>query len=128
ASLVFTLLVVAVALALDASESTDERSLLAAIGAPPAIRRSIVTWQAFLLPALGALVAVPIGLLVSWAVLSDQADAGGPGREVAVQIPWLTGGLLLLAVPLATAAATWLGAVIRGRRRRDLAALTLAAD
>lgn len=57
-SLLFTLLVVAIALALDASESGDERALLAAIGAPPKVRRSIVAWQAFLLPALAAVVAV----------------------------------------------------------------------
>lgn len=128
ASLLFTLLVVAIALALDASESGDERALLAAIGAPPAVRRSIVAWQAFLLPALGALVAVPAGLLVSFAVLSDRGDISGPARGVAVQVPWGAIALLLVAVPLATAALTWLGVAVRGRRRHDLAALSLAAD
>lgn len=128
ASLLFTLLVVAIALALDASESGDERALLAAIGAPPAVRRSIVAWQAFLLPALGALVAVPAGLLVSFAVLSDRSDTFGPARGVAVQVPWGAIALLLVAVPLATAALAWLGAAARGRRREDLAAFGLAAD
>jgi putative ABC transport system permease protein len=128
ASLLFTLLVVALALALDASESGNERALLAAIGAPPAVRRSIVAWQAFLLPALGALVAVPAGLLATFAVLSDRSDTTGPARGVAVQVPWAAIALLLVAVPLATAGLTWLGAALRGRRREDLAAFSLAAD
>jgi hypothetical protein len=33
-----------------------------------------------------------------------------------------------VAVPLATAALTWLGVAVRGLRRHDLAALSLAAD
>jgi putative ABC transport system permease protein len=128
ASLLFTLLVVIIALALDASESSDERALLAAIGAPPAVRRSIVAWQAFLLPALGALVAVPAGLLVSFAVLSDRGDISGPARGVAVQVPWGAIALLLVAVPLVTAGLTWIATALRGRHRHDLAALSLAAD
>ena len=128
ASLVFTLLVVAVALALDASESADERALLAAIGAPPSVRRSIVAWQAFLLPALGALVAVPAGMLVAWAVVSPERELDAAAREVGVEIPWAAAALLLLAVPLATAAITWAGAALRGRRRHDLSSLSLAAD
>ncbi len=127
ASLVFTLLVVAAALALDATESADERSLLAAIGAPPRVRRSIAAWQAFLLPALGALVAVPIGMVVSYAVLSRRPPADA-SREVAVQLPWATAALLLIVVPLATAGITWLAAALQGRRRRDLATMALAAD
>jgi putative ABC transport system permease protein len=128
ASLLFTLLVVAIALALDASESADERALLSAIGAPPAVRRSIVAWQAFLLPALAALVAVPVGLVVSYAVLSNDDGWSGPAQDVAVQVPWGAMALLLLAVPLATAGCTWVGAALRGRRRRDMAALSLGGD
>ena len=127
-SLLFTLLVVAIALALDASESGDERALLAAIGAPPKVRRSIVAWQAFLLPALAAVVAVPAGLLVAYAVVSVRTELDGPARDVAVQVPWGAMALVLLLVPLATAALTWVGAALRGRRRRDLSTLTLAAD
>ncbi|HET6664728.1 MAG TPA: FtsX-like permease family protein [Acidimicrobiales bacterium] len=128
ASLLFTLLVVVIALALDASESSDERALLAASGAPPAVRRSIEAWQAFLLPALGALVAVPAGLLVSFAVLSDRGDISGPARGVAVQVPSGAIALLLVAVPLVTAGLTWIATALRGRHRHDLAALSLAAD
>jgi putative ABC transport system permease protein len=127
-SLLFTLLVVAIALALDASESSDERALLAAVGAPPKVRRSIVAWQAFLLPALAAVVAVPAGLLVAYAVVSVRRELSGPAADVPVQVPWVAMVLLLLVVPLATAAVTWVGAAVRGRRRRDLSTLTLAAD
>jgi len=127
-SLLFTLLVVAIALALDASESGDERALLAAIGAPPKVRRSIVAWQAFLLPALAAVVAVPAGLLVVFAVVSVERELDGPAANVGVQVPWGAMALLLVVVPLATAGLTWVGAAIRGRRRRDLSTLTLAAE
>jgi hypothetical protein len=127
-SLLFTLLVVAIALALDASESGDERALLAAIGAPHKVRRSIVAWQAFLLPALAAVVAVPAGLLVAYAVVSVERELSPPASDVAVQVPWGAMVLLLVVVPLATAAVTWVGAAVRGRRRRDLSTLTLAAD
>lgn len=127
-SLLFTLLVVAIALALDASESGDERALLAAIGAPPKVRRSIVAWQAFLLPALAAVVAVPAGLLGAYAVVSVRRELDGPARDVAVQVPWGAMALVLVVVPLATAALTWVGAALRGRRRRDLSTHTLAAD
>jgi hypothetical protein len=127
-SLLFTLLVVAIALALDASESGDERALLAAIGAPPRVRRSIVAWQAFLLPALAAVVAVPAALLVVYAVVSVERELSGPSADVAVQVPWGAMALVLVVVPLATAGFTWIGAAVRGRRRRDLSTLTLAAD
>jgi hypothetical protein len=61
-------------------------------------------------------------------VLSDRSDTTGPARGVAVQVPWGAIALLLVAVPLATAGLTWLGAALRGRRREDLAAFSLAAD
>jgi hypothetical protein len=87
-----------------------------------------VAWQAFLLPALAAVVAVPAGLLVAYAVVSVERELSPPASDVAVQVPWGAMVLLLVVVPLATAAVTWVGAVVRGRRRRDLSTLTLAAD
>ncbi|HYZ97201.1 MAG TPA: hypothetical protein VE575_00535 [Acidimicrobiales bacterium] len=87
-----------------------------------------MAWQAFLLPALGALVAVPAGMLVAWAVVSPERELDAAAREVGVEIPWAAAALLLLAVPLATAAITWAGAALRGRRRHDLSSLSLAAD
>jgi hypothetical protein len=47
---------------------------------------------------------------------------------VAVQVPWGAMALLLVAVPVATAGLAWTGSALRGRRRHDLAALSLSTD
>ena len=111
-----------------AAENPGMARVRSTYGAPPKIQRSIVAWQAFLLPVLAAIVAVPAGLLVAYAVVSVRTGLDGPARDVAVQVPWGAMALVLLLVPLATAAVTWVGAALRGRRRRDLSTLTLAAD
>ncbi len=121
--LAFTLLVVAIALALSAAESRDERALLAAIGAPPSIRRSTAAWQAGLLPGIAMLVAVPGGIAVAPLMVS------GVGLST---IPWLHLAAVAVGIPLASATAAWLGTAITTHRRsirpRDLSPLALAVD
>ena len=122
--LAFTLLVVAVALSLTSAESRDDRALLDAIGAPPRVRQSIIAWQAGLLPALAMVLAVPGGVAVSFAF-----TAGDVAKSAAdFRIPWVTVTLLGLGVPLISAAVAWLVSSLGGHRRRDLAALALAAE
>lgn len=122
--LVFTLLIVAVALSLAAAETRDERALLDAVGASPSVRRSIVAWQAGLLPGLAMLLAVPGGLAVALAL-----TVGDPFRAVEdFRIPWVTVTLLGLGVPLVSAAVAWLATSVTARRHRDLSTLALAAD
>jgi hypothetical protein len=113
ASLLFTLLVGTFALALTAAESRDERALLEAVGAPPAVRRSLAAWQALLLPALATLLAVPGALALSYVLFRHEADAG-------FRIPWLAVALLVVSLPLASAGLTWLGTALIGRKPRDL--------
>lgn len=122
-SLAFTLLIVAVALALTSAESREERALLDAMGAPPKVRRSITTWQAGLLPAMAVVLAVPGGLAVLFAA-GDRSDPTGIG----MQVPWLALAMLGIGVPLVSAAVAWLGASLTGRHRHDLSAIALASD
>jgi hypothetical protein len=121
--LVFTLLVVAVALALTAAESRDEADLLAALGAPPRVRRSVTGWQAGLLPLAGTLIGVPLGLGAAAAMVWAGPVDGGTGALV---VPWALLVVLLVAVPLASGlGARALAAVAVGRRARTAATLAL---
>lgn len=122
--LVFTLLVVAVALALNAAETREEGALLAALGAPPRVRRSVTGWQATLLPLTGMLVGVPLGLASAVAMtlcVPVEERTGG------LVVPWALMAVLLVGVPLVSGLAARIVAAIGGRRRPALAA-TLALD
>ncbi|HKE72835.1 MAG TPA: FtsX-like permease family protein [Acidimicrobiales bacterium] len=110
--LVFTLLVVAVALALTAAENRDESDLLAALGAPPRVRRSVTGWQAALLPLAGTAIGVPLGLAAAVAMVWAGPDNHG---TAGLAVPWGVVAALLLVVP----AASGLGA-------RAVAALAVA--
>jgi putative ABC transport system permease protein len=112
--LVFTLLVVAVALALSAAESRDESDLLAALGAPPRVRRSVTGWQAALLPLAGTAIGVPLGLAAAAAMVWAGPHNHGAGGLV---VPWGVMVALLLVVPTASGlGARAVAAVAVGRR------------
>jgi putative ABC transport system permease protein len=121
----FTLIVVAVGLALNAAESRDERDLLAALGAPPRVQRSVTAWQALLLPLAGAAVGAPLGVACAAAVRVARSAAEDVPAHLSV--PWVGMALLLVAVPVASAVAARLAATIAGLRRPDLAP-SLAGD
>jgi uncharacterized RDD family membrane protein YckC len=127
ASLLVTLAVVAVALALTAAESSDENRLLEAIGSPPSIRRSVSAWQALLLPAMAVTLAVPIALVVAAALLGDDGGGTRTGPSHVI-VPWLTVAAVVVLLPLASGAVTWVGATVTGRRRHDLAAAVAGGD
>ncbi|CAN5821544.1 hypothetical protein BH24ACT3_BH24ACT3_00120 [soil metagenome] len=114
ATFLFTLGVVAAALALTAAETRDEHAVLEALGAPPAVRRSVLAWQAFLLPLLAMALAVPLGMGVAFAVLSARDDGA------AVQVPWSTLAGLLIVVPLLSAVVVRVASGLSGRRFRGL--------
>ncbi|MEY4607041.1 MAG: hypothetical protein RLY45_1801, partial [Actinomycetota bacterium] len=98
-----TLIIVAIGLALSAIESRDERDVLAAVGAPPRVVRSIASRKAFLLSFTGALIAVPAGLLPVLVVLVATDRSNLPLSQL-VDIPWLTVTALVVGVPLVASA------------------------
>jgi putative ABC transport system permease protein len=98
------LALVAVAIALAAAESRSDLRTLAAIGAGAATRRSLAAGRAALLAGLGAILAVPVGLVPAGAILLRVND-------VPLAVPWVTVGVVVLLVP---ALATF-GAVLLAR-------------
>jgi putative ABC transport system permease protein len=113
--LAFTLLVVAVTLALNAAESRDERALLRAIGAPPRVERVSRAWEATLLPAMAMVVAVPLGLASALTVI-----AVGGGGAYRATVPWLVVATLLVAVPVVSGGVTRLVTAVAGRLGRSV--------
>jgi putative ABC transport system permease protein len=93
ASLPLGLAILAVAVALVASESRRSHQILAAIGAGPLAHRKIVAATAALLGGMAALLAVPAGFLPA-AVVQSASQTGRP-----VVFPWTTAAIVVLVVP-----------------------------
>ena len=122
--LLVTLAVVAVALALDAAESRDEQALLAALGASPRVQRATTAWRAAMLPLVGMVVAVPLGLAAGAATVAAVGSTSA--RRT---VPWLLVTLLLVAVPVLSGLLARLAAAVAGRfGRRPALGAALAAD
>jgi putative ABC transport system permease protein len=93
-SALVALAIVAVAVALLATESHRDHAIMVAVGAEPRIRRSVVGAMAFLVAAMAAVLAVPAGYLP---VIVVQSLRHAPYPFV---VPWLTAAVVLGAVPL----------------------------
>ncbi len=76
-----TLLSVGISIALSAAEGRADLATLAAVGAPPGRRRSLVAFQALLVGALGGLLGVALGTFVAF---TARATTGSPDFVV----PW----------------------------------------
>jgi putative ABC transport system permease protein len=76
-----TLLSVAISIALSAAEGRADLATLAAVGAPPRRRRSLVASQALLVGGLGGLLGVAVGTFVAF---TARATTGSPDFVV----PW----------------------------------------
>ncbi|MBA2496608.1 MAG: hypothetical protein H0V33_05840 [Acidimicrobiia bacterium] len=112
---------IAVSLALAASETRDERDVLVVAGAAPSTMRRTSGRKALLLSGLGAALAVPVGFLpvaVFTAVSSD---------DLPLVFPWRVVLLLLVAVPVVAAAVTTVGSGIV-LRLRPVRVSTMAFD
>jgi hypothetical protein len=116
---VLTLLVVAIGLALAAAEGVAERDVLVAVGGRPRTMRSMAAVKAVVLTVTGLGLAVPFGLLPTYAVLRATDNA--------FHVPWLVLGALVVVVPLVAGAITWIVSAI-GQRIRPVRISTLAFD
>lgn len=108
-TLLFVLAVVAIGLSLAASEGRDERSVLFATGAAPRTLRRLAAAKGWMLTTAAALIAVPTGYLVLTVVLRVNAEPS--------PFPWIGAGVLLIAVPLVTAASTMIVSTLGQRFR-----------
>ena len=102
--LALTLLVVAIGLALAATESRDERDVLVAVGARPRTIRSLAGSKALIMTLTGVALAIPTGLIPAYAVTRAVDDP--------FQLPWLALTGLLLAVPLVAGATSWAASTV----------------
>ncbi len=109
AVLVLTLLVVAIGLALAATESRDERDVLVAVGARPRTMRSLAGSKALVMTLTGVALAIPTGLIPAFAVTRAVGDP--------FQVPWLALAGLLVAVPLIAGAVAWAASTVAQRFR-----------
>jgi hypothetical protein len=112
-ALAFAVLAVGAGLALAAAEYRDERDVLAVAGVAPRTLARSAGGKAWLLAAIGAGMAVPIGLLP--VAVFAAADRG----DMVFRVPWRTIGLLAVVLP-ALAAAVALGASTLAQRLRPL--------
>jgi hypothetical protein len=99
AALVFAVLVVGATLALAAAESRDERDVLTIAGVAPSTLARTAGAKAWLLAAIGALMALPVGLLP--VAVFVAADDG----VMQFVVPWRTVGLLAIVLPAIAAVA-----------------------
>jgi putative ABC transport system permease protein len=116
-SLLFSLLVVGIGLALAATEGAAERALLTALGAPPTARRRVTAHQAALLALLGGLLAIPFGF--------------GPGAVVVaardvkpIVFPFSTVFALAVVVPALVWLVTYAMTALATRRAPSMTLLT----
>jgi putative ABC transport system permease protein len=102
ASIPVALAVLAIAVALVASESRRSHQILVAVGAGSLAHRKIVAATSGILALITALLAVPAGFLPT-VVVQVASRAGRP-----MVVPWTTVGVVVIVTPLLSAAAAGL--------------------
>ena len=106
---IFTVMTVAVVLAVNAlgrAEARDDLAVLEALGASPGARRAMAAASAWLLTELGALLGVAVGL----SPLLVQRASRSLWTFYPMVVPWTTLALVVLLVPAVAAAAAALAA------------------
>jgi hypothetical protein len=93
---VLSLLIVTVGLALMTAETRQDDTVLSSVGASPSTRRSVAAARAGALTLLGAILAVPAGLVPIWGL--STSTIVGPAA-VQLTIPFMTIAADVLLVP-----------------------------
>ena len=119
AALLVVLLVVAIGLALAATESRDERDILVAVGAPPSTMRSIAGVKAVVMTLTGVVLGIPAGLIPMYAVSRTSGDR--------FELPGLSLAALLIVMPLVAGVVATVASSV-AQRARPVWMSTLAAD
>ncbi len=104
ATVAVLLVVVGMVTSLAAAESRDELRLVTAVGAPPGMRRRFLGLQTGVHVALGAILAVPLGLLLYWVGSTDQqyvvTSLFGRYDGASLDVPWLAVAVLVVGLPV----------------------------
>jgi putative ABC transport system permease protein len=119
ATALFAALVLAIGLALAAADSRDERDALDVLGAPPLLVGRINGLKAATLAFLGALVALPIGVVPVLAVVvaGRLQDTGTRPAASFGHPPWTTIIGLVVVAPVVMGLVTTVGSNVRVRFR-----------
>ncbi len=96
-----------IAVALAAADSVPDLATLAAVGAPPRIRRRFAAGQAGVIAMLGGWLGVATGLALAWGLVTMERTAYGH-TAWALVIPWPTILAIVAVVPLSAMALGWL--------------------
>ena len=88
-----------IATGLAAADSRQDQATLAAVGAPPGIRRVLSGLQCGLIAAVGAVLGTVTGFVPAVA-LRKARDFGSIGGHVPITVPWALLLLTLLVLPL----------------------------
>ncbi len=110
-AVVLSLLVVAIGLSLAAAEGRHERNTLSVVGATPATMRRQTATGAAALALTGIALGIPTGFVPTWVLWRATNGTEWPS------FPWAVSAILVIAVPLVAAAATWLASAVSQRLR-----------
>jgi putative ABC transport system permease protein len=110
-AVVLSLLVVAIGLSLAAAEGRDERTTLSVVGATPATMRRQTATGAAALALTGIALGIPTGFVPTWLLWRAVDGDDWPS------FPWVVSIILVIAIPLAASAATWLASAASQRLR-----------
>ncbi len=132
AMIAFAFLVSVTALLLGAAESRDETAVLAALGAAPEVERRIGAVRSWVLAGVGALIAVPVGVIpiavVFRAVQQPFAGDTDSGLFPHVVFPWITVVGIVIAIPLVVATGAWIARGVAQRAQAFRGTLAFEAD
>ncbi len=92
------------------SDARPDLATMAAVGARPRTRRGVAAAYALVVGGIGALLGAPIGFIPGIAISRPLTEGSG---AASLDVPWLLIGLVVVCLPLLTAAAV--GACARGR-------------
>jgi putative ABC transport system permease protein len=96
-----------IAVALAAADSVPDLATLAAVGAPPRMRRRFAAGQAGVIAAIGAWLGVATGLVLGWALVQMQL-ARSLDLAWRMAVPWPAVAAATVVVPLAAMGLGWL--------------------
>jgi len=96
------------------ADSKSDLSTLAAVGAPPRVRRRLAAWQAGVLTLLGSALGLAAGFLPGWAMVHLTGDSSrsvaGVESPAQLVVPWGWIAAVALGLPIVTSAVVWLAA------------------
>src|SRR5262245_11820131 len=104
-----TLWLLAMALALSAAETRDERDILVSLGAKPATMRAVSGWKSVALAVSGALLAIPTGFIPVWVVFHAVRRVNETAH---VSFPWVTVLQLVVLAPIIAGIVAYIGSAI----------------